>query len=80
MGFYTRKRLDSMMESTFNAGAWLERAEIIQYLRERKNDLLQCGKNDSCNDIALFIDSIYEDLLEKQKDDFERWDLEHGTV
>lgn len=46
------------------AGAMAERERVLKYLLRRMDELEQCRKNDSCNDLWHFAEGLVEDITE----------------
>ena len=45
-------------------GVRAERERVIKYLLRRMDELEQCGKDDSCNDLWHFAEGLIEDITE----------------
>ncbi len=69
MMFIGKKRELKILMSGYNAGQFIERARMIDYLLTRKSDLLNYTKDDDCGSLATFIDGIVLDLHEKEKEE-----------
>lgn len=46
------------------AAANVERERVLTYLQLRANELMECGKDDSCNDLWHFAQGLIEDIRE----------------
>lgn len=80
MGFFSNKRIDRILMLGIRTGANIKRAEIIGYLNERKADLKSCGKSDTCNDIANFVDGVIEDLYAEARKEYEQMVDNNGKL
>lgn len=73
MWFLTEKRIDRILTTGEHVGSSMARAEFMIYLKNRKKEFLDCGKQDTCIDIAYFIDGVIEDLQDEQTLALEEW-------
>lgn len=43
-------------------GLKVERERVLAYLQLRANELMECGKDDTCNDLWHFAQGLIEDI------------------